>query len=174
MNNNLNNLIVVSVTPFSGTTSVDKNGESPVMLQCIAGTMPNRNVLSGTVAKRAGIEVGKTYLMNVRKAGEDDLFGEDFTFIKVSELTGLDIVKTVKELGNPKIITISRPADWENLYERKSNAIEGQRTIREKEGKYHKIIPSSTTHHESAADVEEGSSVNSGGKVLIDVGQPKS
>lgn len=172
----LNNLIVVSVTAFSGTTSVDKNGENPVMLQCIAGVMPNRNVLSGTVAKRTGIEIGKTYLMNVREAGVDDLFGTDFTFTKVQELTSaLDIVKAVKELGEPKIITIGRPRekDWSDLYQRKSNAIEGQRTIREKEGKYHRSIPSTTIHHESSPDVEEGTSVDSGGKILHDIGQPK-
>lgn len=170
----LNNLIVVSVTAFSGTTSVDKNGENPVMLQCIAGTMPNRNVLSGTVAKRLGIEIGKTYLMNVREVGVDDLFGSDFTFTKVQEITSpLDTVKAVKELGEPKILSIERPEGWETMYERKSNAIEGQRTIREKEGKYHKTIPSTTIHHESSSEVKEGSSINSGGKILHDAGQPK-
>ena len=64
-----NEMIVVAVTPFSGTDTPDKNGSDPVMLQLIAGKMPNRNVLSGTVASRAGIQVGKSYLMNVRENG---------------------------------------------------------------------------------------------------------
>lgn len=156
-----NEMIVVSVTPFSGTTTADKNGENPVMLQLIAGKMPNRNVLSGTLAKRAGIEVNKTYLMNVREAGIDKVFGVDFTFTKVHELTSaLDIVQASKELGSPVIIQVERPEGYENNYERKSDAVEGQKTIREKEGLYKRSQPSTTLEHENAKEVKRGSSTD--------------
>lgn len=152
-----NEMIVVSVTPFSGTSSTDKNGESPVMLQCIAGRMPNRNVLSGTVAKRAGIEVGKTYLMQCREQGYDAQFGTDFNFVKVKELTeGADIAITCKQLGTPEIVNIPRPDGYEETYERKSDAIEGLRTKRIKEGKYKPAIPTSVTNHSTAKEITEG------------------
>lgn len=163
----LNTMIVAAVTNFSGTTTPDKNGETPIMLQCIAGTMPNRNVLSGTVGRRTGLEVGRTYLINVRETGYDDVFGQDFTFVKVMELvSGLDIVRAAKELGDPKIVTVNRPEGFDQMYKRKGDAVEGQRTKRIKEGAYHPIIPTSVAHHETASGVRTGSSVGSGGEIL--------
>lgn len=155
-----NEMIVVAVTPFSGTDSSDKNGENPVMLQCIAGKMPNRNVLSGTVAQRAGFEVGKTYLVNVRKNGTDKIFGEDFAFIKVKELvTGKDIIESVKDLGSAQILTIERPEEFvASGYERKTNAIEGLRTKRIKEGLYVPANARVDYQHESAPEIKDGTS----------------
>ncbi len=160
--NTFNEMIVVTVTPFSGTDSSDKNGENPVMLQLIAGKMPNRNVLSGTVAQRAGIEIGKTYLMNVREAGVDKIFGADYTFVKVYELkTGEDIVKASKELGKAHIMNIERPDEFEESgYKRKSDAVEGVKTQRIKEGLY---IPSNGRtdySHKTAEEIKKGSSVS--------------
>jgi hypothetical protein len=165
----MNTMIVAAVTNFSGTTTPDKNGEQPVMLQCIAGTMPNRNVLSGTVAKRTGIEVGKTYLMNVRESGFDDIFGTDFTFIKIAALdNALDIVRASKELGEPKIQAIERPAGFEEKYVRKGDAVEGQRAKRIKEGVYHPSYNTTIGDHRTADQITEGTSTNSGGEILSD------
>lgn len=156
-------MIVVSVTPFSGTSTPDKNNKFPVMLQCIAGKMPNRNVLSGTVAERTGIEIGRTYLMQVREVGTDKLFGQDFNFVKIRELmTGEDIARTAKELGKPEIILISRPEGFEDHYERKGDAIESLRTKREKEGLYISAVPRSIDH-DTAAKVFAGTSTKPGG-----------
>lgn len=156
-------MIVVTVTPFSGTTTADKNGRYPVMLQCIAGTMPNRNVLSGTVADRAGIEVGKTYLMQVRESGNDLAFGQDFTFTKIKELvSGHDIAQTVKDIGSPRIVAISRPEGFDKVYQRKGDAVEGNRTKRIKEGLYEPAILSKTAaDHETARNIKDGTSVES-------------
>lgn len=156
-----NEMIVVSVTNFSGTTTPDKNGKSSVMLQCIAGKMPNRNVLSGTVAERAGFEVGKTYLVQCRERGYDQVFGTDFTFVKIQELTsGLDIIKATKELGAPEIITIGRPEGFENAYERKGDAVESLQTVRQKAGLYEPAIQGTgRTDHRTAKVVRDGSSV---------------
>lgn len=163
----LNTMIVVAVTRFSGTTTPDKNGEVPIMLQCIAGVMPNRNVLSGTVAKIAGFEIGRTYLVNVRENGFDKVFGPDFTFTKVRELeSGDDIVKTSKELGEPRIQMIPRPAGFVDQYRRKGDAVEGQRAKRIRAGEYEPALPTTIVDHRTAADVITGSSVNSGGQLL--------
>jgi hypothetical protein len=161
-------MIVASVTNFSGTSTPDKNGAVPVMLQCIAGTMPNRNVLSGTVAQRAGLEVGRTYLLNVRETGYDVIFGPDFTFIKVMELkSGLDIVQSAMQLGEPRILFVERPEGFEQHYQRKGDAVESNRTVRMREGLYRPVIPTTTGQgHQTAREVREGTSVGSGGTVV--------
>jgi hypothetical protein len=163
----LNTMIVATVTPFSGTTTPDKNGNPPIMLQCIAGTMPNRNVLAGTVAQRAGFEVGNTYLVNVRETGYDDIFGPDFTFIKVMQMdSGLDIVRAAKELGDARIMYVQRPEGFEQHYQRVGNAIESNRTRRMKEGLYHPTTQTTITSHQTAREIRAGSSVGSGGTLI--------
>jgi hypothetical protein len=163
----LNTMIVVAVTNFSGTTTPDKNGAAPLMLQCIAGTMPNRNVLSGTVAQRAGFEVGRTYLANVRETGYDEVFGPDYTFVKIMELkSGLDIVQASRELGTAQIIYVERPQGFEQHYQRKGDAIESNRAARIRQGLYKPALQTTIGNHETAREVREGTSVNSGG-VLI-------
>jgi hypothetical protein len=164
----LNTMIVASITNFSGTTTPDKNGETPMMLQCIAGQMPNRNVLSGTVGRRAGFEVGKTYLVNVRETGYDDIFGPDYTFVKVMELTnGLDIVRAAKELGEPRILYVVRPEGFTSVYTRKGDAVESNRAKRIKEGSYHPAYPTTIGEHDTASTIRRGSSQNSGGDLHI-------
>lgn len=154
-----NEMIVVSATPFRGTSSPDKNGKYPVMLQLIAGKMPNRNVMSGTVAELAGVEIGRTYLMNVRENGFDKVFGPDFTFIKVKELTtGKDIIDACKELSKPEMLTVTRPAGFEDVYKRKTSAVEGVRNHRIQSGDYIPAITSSSFEHETAGRIIEGSS----------------
>lgn len=153
-----NEKIVVTVTPFSGTSTTDKNGKEAVMLQCIAGKMPNRNVIAGTVAERMGIKVGLTYLMQVREAGYDQEFGRDFTFLPIRELsTGTDIIDTCRNLTEPEIVTIPRPEGYEEHYTRKGDAVESERTKRIHEGKY---IPAnrSSYDHTTAKDVKKGTS----------------
>jgi hypothetical protein len=164
----LNTMIVASVTNFSGTTTPDKNGAVPVMLQCIAGTMPNRNVLSGTVAQRAGFEVGKTYLVNVRETGYDDIFGPDFTFVKVMELkSGLDIVQSSIQLGEPRILYVQRPEGFDEHYQRKGDAVESNRTVRMREGLYHPTVQTTVNQgHRTAREVKDGTSVGSGGTIV--------
>lgn len=163
----LNTMIVAAVTNFSGTTTPDKNGQNPVMLQCIAGTMPNRNVLAGTVAQRAGFDVGKTYLVNVRETGFDKIFGADFTFIKIMELTsGLDIVRAAKELGEAKILYVERPEGFEQHYQRKGTAVESNRAVRIREGLYEPAVATTIADHRTASQRIIGTSVNSGGRVV--------
>lgn len=160
-------MIVATVTPFSGTTTADKNGEASVMLQCIAGTMPNRNVLSGTVAERTGLEVGKTYLLSVRKSGVDKLFGDDYNFVKVMELTtAVDILTASASLGEAKVEFVDRPEGFENLYKRKGDVVEGARAQRIKAGLYIPAISSAAGNHATASAVKLGTSLFGGGLIL--------
>lgn len=150
-------VIVVTITPFNGTTTQDKNGLLPVMLQCIAGKMPNRNVLSGTLAERAGFEIGKTYLAQVREQGIDITFGPAFTFTKVSELKGVEIVDAIRKIGNPEILNVERPEGFEETYTRKGNAVESLQTKRIKSGEFKPSIKHSFSN-ETAKEVINGSS----------------
>ena len=153
-----NEMIVVTATTFSGTTTPDKNGLMPIMLQCMAGKMPNRNVLSGTIAERAGFEVGKTYLVQIRESGVDKVFGPAFNFIKVSELSGLEVIDAVKKLGAAEILSVDRPDGFEEAYHRKGNAVEGLQTKRIKQGDF---IPNNkrSYSHDTASSIKDGSSV---------------
>lgn len=157
-----NEMIVGTITPFSGTTTPDKNGSMPVMIQCVAGKMPNRQVMSGTVAERQGLEVGKTYLIQVRERGFDKVFGEDFTWTKLMEIVDpLRIIELKKKeyLGEPQIITIDRPDGFEDAYERKSDAVESLQTKRIKEGQYIPVNVRTSVEHETAREIKEGSTV---------------
>jgi len=106
-----NSIVLVSVNQFS-QGSLDKNGNVPVILNVVAGSAPNRNVISGTVAERAGFEVGKTYLASVREV-EANEYGRQFVWNKLSEATVLDIIKGQKELGTAKIINVNAGVSME-------------------------------------------------------------
>lgn len=152
-----NELILGVVTPFSGSTTPDRNGLSSVMIQCIAGKMPNRNVLSGTVAQRSGFEVGKTYLIDVREQGRDMVYGLDFNFILVKEMTsGTDIIDATVRLGKPEIFVVDKP-EGAALYDRKGNAIESERTRRIKEGSYEPAFTTTAIDHKTSKEVVPGS-----------------
>lgn len=158
-----NEIIVGTITKYSGTTDTDKNGEESVMIQCIAGKMPNRNTISGTVAKRAGFEVGKTYLINVRKAGEHVNFGEDFNWLKMQEISALDVIEAKEKLGEPQIIIIEKPEGYK--YERLMDTVEGQRKKLAKEGLYVPVnaridAPEVESHKESLFGKEEETKLN--------------
>lgn len=163
-----NELIVVTVTPFSGTSTPDKNNKASVMLQCIAGTMPNRNVLSGTVAERAGFEVGKSYLVQVREIGTDTVFGQSFNWIVVGEITASEVIDAVAKLGKPEIISIPRPEGFEDAYVRKGDAIESATTKRIKEGLFEPAYPRSVSH-KTANEVIAGTTITEARDMQINI-----
>jgi len=101
-----NSFIVASVAIFK-QGDLDKNGKEPVILVPIAGTCPNRNVLSGTVAENMGIETGKTYLFSVREAESDPEYGRRFVFTKVNELSGAETLDVCLKLGPATMLDAS-------------------------------------------------------------------
>lgn len=153
-----NEIALVTITPFSGTTSSDKNGENPIMFQPIAGKIPNlKQVVSGTVARNLGVEIGHSYLMKVRENGYDAVHGLDFQWTKIQECTSIEqTIKSVEMLGEGQVISFDKPI---SDYIRKSDAIESQRTKRIKEGIYKPTNSTIVTNYESSANVKQGSSV---------------
>lgn len=99
---NFNGMIIASVNVFTNG-SLDKNGKQPVILNVVAGRSPNRTVLSGTIAENMGIEVGKTYLFNIREGNPDEQYGRQFVFNKLKELEALEIVTAAAQMGQASI-----------------------------------------------------------------------
>lgn len=98
-------MIAASVGHFSKGTP-DKHGLEPIILSVIAGKCPNRNVLSGTIAKNNNIEVGKSYLFQVREVEPSEEYGRQFVFTRVGELSAMEALTVVKELGNAVLFDV--------------------------------------------------------------------
>lgn len=104
-------LFTVSVSQFNGSNDrpakEDKNGLMPVVITSLDGSeLPTRaRVLSGTVAQRAGLEPGKSYMVNVVKTGESTYFdsegteqtGENYSINPLRELTFADLKDLAKD-----------------------------------------------------------------------------
>lgn len=101
-----NGLIIASVNDFT-KGNLDKNGQSPVILNVIGGKCPNRNVLSGTIAKSMGIEVGKTYLLQVREVEASETYGRQFVYSKLKELDAMEIIDASAKVGATMIFDVA-------------------------------------------------------------------
>jgi len=135
---------LITVAPFRGTTSLDKNGKAPVFLVIKAGKIPNRQTLSGTVAENKGLQMGKTYVISYRETGDDDEFGPQYNIdIDMEVSTVTDLLTAKKELGDPVVFTVEKPVNGD--YKRKSNVVTGQNKLRQTEGKFHPSIVAATS-----------------------------
>jgi len=94
-------IIVATASQFQG--EADKNGKSPVFLNIISGKCPNRNVLSGTVAENIGLEIGKSYLLQVREIEADTTYGRRFTYAKLAEMGALEILQAQSLAGKAEL-----------------------------------------------------------------------
>ncbi len=61
----------------------DKNGLMPVILIGIAGEIPSRSVISGTIARRMNIQEGYVYLFQAEELEEDVMYGRQFNFMAI-------------------------------------------------------------------------------------------
>jgi len=95
-----NALILAVASKFNGpNASLDKNGKEPVILNVLSGIFPNRNVLSGTIAENMQLQVGKSYLFQVREVEADPTYGRRFTYTKVAEVSALEIAEYCHKYG---------------------------------------------------------------------------
>jgi hypothetical protein len=105
------------MSKFSGMAAVvvkawnagnaDKNGNTPVLLKCVAGTMPNRAIISGTVAENEGLVENSTYLVSITEGDIDAEYGRQFNFTNLGELGMMDIISAQKELGKSVVFDAS-------------------------------------------------------------------
>lgn len=101
------NQVLVSVKTF-GRESFDVNGKQAVILIPVAGKIPNRNTIAGTVAEREGLEIGKTYLVSFREV-ESNEYGRQFQWSKIACVENpLHIIEASKSLGEASIYDVSK------------------------------------------------------------------
>ena len=97
-------LVLVNVAVFNG--KADKNGEQPILLNVLAGKAPNRNVISGTVAKRNNFVVGKMYIVQITEGKEDATYGRQFNHNIISEVAVTEMFGAIQGLGQPAIFNV--------------------------------------------------------------------
>lgn len=95
---------ICKVNQFQGSAArpatTDKNGFAPVILVARNGNLPEKaRVISGTVAHRAGLEVGKIYAIDVTMDHVDDQYGEQYTYNVVGEISTIEALTNKFELG---------------------------------------------------------------------------
>ena len=87
---------VVKASEFKGENSqADKNGNNPVYLHPVSGVIPNRNVLSGTVADNQGFIPGETYLAQWTKGAIDPEYGQRIDWTVVKELDAMSLIDVI-------------------------------------------------------------------------------
>lgn len=125
--------LVNAVLCSGGNFEADKNGLNPVMLVSVAGIIPNRNVLSGTVAANLGIVPGKTYLVQCTETEPDEKYGRRFRYNKLSEPTMMEIVQSQQVLGTGSLFRVEDANVEEETPEESAKQIE--KTTKEKQAK---------------------------------------
>lgn len=88
---------IVKVNSFQGSANrpavADKNGFAPVLLSAHNGNLPtNGRVISGTVAQRSGLEVGKNYAVKVTLTKIDEQYGEQYQYEVIGELSTMEVL----------------------------------------------------------------------------------
>ena len=112
-----NSTVVVKVSPFQKEGKLaDKNGLPNVYLTAIAGQIPSTaQVVSGTVAERAGLKIGGTFLVMVSEGKEDAQYGRQFNHTVIGEVAAMEVVTLQKELGRPSVLdtkaSVTNPDD---------------------------------------------------------------
>ena len=103
-------IFVATIKPFRGSnirpSEEDKNHLTPILLDVVAGSCPNRRVLSGTVAKRAGMIEDNTYMCKYEEIDATE-YGRQFRFSTIVQLTSpSEILEAVMSLGMPNLIEV--------------------------------------------------------------------
>lgn len=88
---------IIKVNQFQGSVNrpavADKNGFAPVILSAHNGTLPEKaRVISGTVAQRAGMQVGHNYAVKVSLVKIDDQYGEQYQYEVIGELSTMEVI----------------------------------------------------------------------------------
>jgi hypothetical protein len=100
----MNTIFIATARDFA-MGSPDKNGNSPIILNVIAGKAPNRTVLAGTIAETEGFEVGNAYMVKCAEQ-ESNEYGRQFRFTKISQVDALEVLNAAEKLGEAQIINV--------------------------------------------------------------------
>ena len=98
---------------FANPAKADKHGKMPVRLNVLAGTVPYEGtVLSGTVAERAELEVGNSYMVQFTE-GTPNAYGRNTNVTRLAILKPMEIIQCIKEMGAPVTVKLNTPAPAE-------------------------------------------------------------
>jgi len=98
-------MLCVVKTEVFGKGSPDKNGLMPVILVPVAGKIPAKFVLSGTVAKSNGFQVGKTYLTQWVAGKVDEQYGQTYNYKCLAEIDDpIQIIELMHRLGDAEVL----------------------------------------------------------------------
>ena len=103
----MNEISLVRVSEFTGEP--DKNGKAPIFLSLIAGTMPNRMVLSGTIAERSGIKVNEVHMVHFVERAADERYGRQFSVNSLGTVGPLEVQPAKAQLGEPIMVNVDLP-----------------------------------------------------------------
>lgn len=89
---------VIKVVEFNGPNAkADKNGNTPVYLESLNGTLPERaRVLAGTIAKQRGFEVGNIYSVIVTDMGQGD-YGTIYQHKNIGQISTIEYMTNVNK-----------------------------------------------------------------------------
>ena len=106
-------LAIVAVSKFQGENAKeDSNQLMPMYLNPICGNIPDRNVLSGTIARNSGFEEGKSYLAKWTRLEDDEEYGVQYGWTKVNEITDpLAIINAEAQLGAGRVFKVAAVAE---------------------------------------------------------------
>jgi hypothetical protein len=113
---NFESKVIVAVNNFTGSVDnpaqADKNGKMPVILNVVAGKMPNKAIVqSGTVAERAGLTVGKLAFIQVRETESDDKYGRQFNITKLGDVSPMEALQAEAMLGKPEVFQTEKSGE---------------------------------------------------------------
>jgi len=121
MKNLFSQLFLATVALFEGPIDMpsepDKHGKMPVILNLVAGLCPDKRVIAGTVAERAGLIVGQCHLIQVteRPPTDDEIadgYGRQFNFTVVKADLGFsEILQGQKEFGPARLVVVTEGAE---------------------------------------------------------------
>lgn len=106
-------LAIVAVSKFLGENAKeDSNQLMPMYLNPICGNIPDRNVLSGTVARNSGFEEGKSYLAKWTRLEDDPEYGAQYGWTRVHEITDpLATINAEVQLGAGRVFKVASVAE---------------------------------------------------------------
>lgn len=94
---------VVKVSNFMNGTRLDKNGNAAVYLESQNGPLPERaRVLSGTIAKQKGLEVGNLYILKVTDLGEGE-YGTNYQHDNIGQVSALEFAMACTKFPSPAV-----------------------------------------------------------------------
>jgi hypothetical protein len=107
-------IVTVAVMELSAKIKGDRHGVLPIILTPIAGKIPSRRVINGTVANRAKVLDGALYMVSFTeqefnselnpKTGK--LIGRQWNYVFGARVSALDAVQSYAALGAGVVINV--------------------------------------------------------------------